>query len=103
MAISNTLLTTSTANVYVSSGNTVVSTMYFCNTDTGARNFDLYLIPSGSASANATVQIYKNVQVASSDTYVMDMEKLVLGNGDMLRANASANTAITCTVSFVGI
>lgn len=103
MAISNTSLTTSINNVYVSSGNTVVSTMYFCNTDTGARNFDLYLIPSGNASANATVQIYKNVQVASSDTYVMDMEKLVLGNGDMLRANASANTAITCTVSFVGI
>jgi hypothetical protein len=103
MAISNTSLTTSIANVYVSSGNTVVSTMYFCNTDTGARNFDLYLIPSGIDSANATVQIYKNVQVASSDTYVMDMEKLVLGNGDMLRANASANTAITCTVSFVGI
>jgi hypothetical protein len=103
MAISNTSLTTSIANVYVSSGNTVVSTMYFCNTDTGARNFDLYLIPSGSDSANTTVQIYKNVQVAASDTYVMDMEKLVLGNGDMIRANASANTAITCTVSFVGI
>jgi hypothetical protein len=77
--------------------------MYFCNTDTGARNFDLYLIPSGTADASTTVQIYKNVQVASSDTYVMDMEKLVLGNGDMLRANASANTAIACTVSYVGI
>lgn len=103
MAISNTTLTTAISNVYVSSGNTVVSCMYFCNTDVSARNFDLYLIPSGSADANTTVQIYKNVQVASSDTYVMDMEKLVLGNGDMLRANASANTAVTVTVSYVGI
>lgn len=103
MAISNNLLTTTISNVYVSSGNTVVSTMYFCNTATGARNFDLYLMPAGTSSANASVQIYKNIQIAASDTYVMDMEKLVLGPGDMLQANASANTAITCTLSFVGI
>jgi hypothetical protein len=103
MAISNNLLTTTISNVYVSSGNTVVSTMYFCNTDTGARNFNLYLMPAGTSSANASVQIYKNIQIAASDTYVMDMEKLVLGPGDMLQANASANTAITCTLSFVGI
>ena len=103
MAISNTSLTTSIANVYVSSGNTVISTMYLCNFDTSSRTFNLYLIPNGSADANTSVQIYKNVQVAAGDTYVMDMEKLVLGSGDMLRANASANTAITCTVSYVGI
>ena len=103
MAISNNLLTTTISNVYVSSGNTVVSTMYFCNTSNGARNFDLYLMPAGTSSANASVQIYKNIQIAASDTYVMDMEKLVLGSGDMLQANASANTAITCTLSFVGI
>ena len=103
MAISNNLLTTTISNVYVSSGNTVVSTMYFCNTSTGARNFDLYLMPAGTSSANTSVQIYKNIQIAASDTYVMDMEKLVLGSGDMLQANACANTAITCTLSFVGI
>ncbi len=103
MAISNTTLTTDISNVYVSSGNTVVACMYFCNTDTSARTFNLYAMPSGLTVANTTVQIYRNVQVAAGDTYVMDMEKLMLNSGDSLRANASANTAITCTVSFVGI
>jgi hypothetical protein len=31
------------------------------------------------------------------------MEKIVLANGDTLRANASANSSITTTVSYVGM
>lgn len=103
MAISNTLLTTSPANIYVSSGNSVVSVMYFCNNDASARTISLYAIPNGSVTANASVQIYKNLQIASGDTYVVDMEKLVLSNGDKIQANASANTSVTATVSYVGI
>lgn len=105
MAISNTVLTTIPANIYVSSGNTVVSVMYFCNTDGSARNLNLYAIPAASAgfAANANVQIYKDVQIASGDTFVVDMEKLVLQNGDQLRASTSSNISIMATVSYVGI
>ena len=103
MAISNTLLTTVTSNVYVSSGNSVVSVMYFCNTDATAKNVNVYAVPSGTATVNGNVQIYKDVQIAPGDTFVVDMEKLVLANGDMIQAYASANIAITATVSYVGI
>lgn len=103
MAISNTVLTTVISNVYVSSGNTVVSVIYFCNTDSTAKTFNLYAVPSGTASINGDVQIYANVQIQSKDTFVVDMEKIVLANGDTLRANASANSAITTTVSYVGM
>jgi hypothetical protein len=77
--------------------------MYFCNTDSAARNLNVYLMPQGTTTANAAVQIYKDVQIAAGDTLVVDMEKLVLGNGDMIQATASANVAITATVSYVGI
>jgi hypothetical protein len=103
MAITQNVLTTTAANVYVSTGNTVVSVMYFCNTDSTSKTFNLYVVPSGTASINGNVQIYKDVQVASADTFVIDMEKLVLGNGDTLRANASVDNTITATVSYVGI
>ena len=103
MAISNTLLTTVVSNGYVSSGNTVVSVMYFCNTDATAKTFDLYAVPSGTTTINSDVQIYKSVQIQSNDTFVVDMEKIVLANGDTLRAAASANSAITATVSYVGM
>ena len=103
MAISNSVLTTTISNVYVSSGNTVVSVMYFCNTDSTSKTFNLYAVPSGTSTVNGNVQIYKNIQIAGDDTFVVDMEKLVLGNGDTLRANASANNTVTATVSYVGI
>jgi len=103
MSISNTSLTLATANIYVSSGNTVVSVMYFCNTDSAARNLNVYLMPQGTATANAAVQIYKDVQIAAGDTLVVDMEKLVLADGDMIRASATAANVITATVSYVGI
>lgn len=103
MAISNTVLTTVASNIYVSSGNTVVSVMYFCNTDTTAKTINVYAVPSGTATIDGNVQIYKNIQIAGGDTFVVDMEKLVLGNGDTIRSNASANVFVTSTVSYIGI
>lgn len=103
MAITQTVLTTTASNVYVSSGNTVVSVMYFCNTDATSKTFNLYVVPSGTTTIGGNVQIYKDVQVAGADTFVVDMEKLVLANGDYLQANVSVDNAITATVSYVGI
>jgi len=103
MAISNTVLTTIVSNVYVSSGNSVVSVMYFYNNDSSTRDFSLFLVPSGTSTINSAVQIYGNVQVTPYDTFVVDLEKLVLSNGDSIRGNASANTSVTASVSYVGM
>lgn len=103
MAISNTGLTTLVSNVYVSAGNSVISAMYFCNTDATAKNISVYAVPAGTSTVDANVQIYKDVQIAGGDTFVVDMEKLVLANGDTIRANASGNLSVTATVSYVGI
>jgi len=105
MALINTALTTVAANIYVSSGNSVIPAVYFCNTYSAAINFNLYAVPSGNI-VSVTNQIYSNVQLAPNDTYVMDWEKLVLGPGDTLRANITsglANLAVSTTVSYVGI
>jgi len=101
MAITSSILDTVGSAIYTSSGTTVVSVMYFCNLDSSARSINLNLVSAGNIVA-ANNQIYKNVTIASGDTFVIDMEKLVLGNGDVLAANASANSAITATVSYVG-
>jgi len=105
MSLINTQLTTNIANIYVSTGNTVIPVTYFCNTYSSSIFFNLYAVPYGS-SANVSTQIYNNVQIASGDTFVMDWEKLVLGSGDSLRANitsTAANLAVISTVSYVGI
>jgi len=103
MAIKNTTLGTGIANIYASSGNTVVSTMYFCNFDSSARNLWLWIVPAPGTAANTSVLVYNNIQIASGDTFVVDMEKLVLGNDDQIKANISSGTSMTATVSYVGI
>jgi len=102
MAIVNTSLTTSAANIYASSGNSVVVTVYLCNTDTVARTVNMYLVPA-AGTAGAANQIIKNLNLAASDTYIMNTERLVLANGEMLQANANANAVITATVSYTGV
>jgi len=104
MAITNSLLTTGTAaNVYVSSGSSAITAMYLCNVDTTARTFDVYVCPSGNVLTTVNTRIYSGIQLQAGDTYVIDSEKLILGNGDMLRANASGANSISMTVSFIGI
>jgi len=103
MSIQSTLLQITASNIYVSSGNSVVSTMYFCNTYTAAVDLNVFVMSNGNNIANATTQIYSNIQLASNDTYVADWEKLVLGPGDIIKANATVANVVNATISYVGI
>lgn len=102
MAITNNILTTSPANVYVSSGTSAISAMYFCNFSANTVTFSAYAISSGNVASVAN-QIYYNIQLASGDTYIADWEKLALNSGDMIQANASAGSSITATISYVSV
>lgn len=102
MAISNTVLTTSPTAIYTSSGSTVVTLLYFCNTSGASKTVNVYLVPNGG-SATASTQVYKDYSITSSDTLVVDKEKIILSNGDAIYANASAGSSITTTVGYIAL
>lgn len=106
MAIHNTVLVDTgqvASNLVAATGSGVaVTTMYFCNTNTAATAFTLHVVPSGHV-ANANNIVYKNKVITSGDTYIIDWEKLVLNNGDTLRANANVGNSIVATVSTIGL
>lgn len=104
MAIQSTSLTLGRANIYVSSGTSVVSVMYFCNQNSAAANLNVWVVSNSSVAGggvNAANLIYREVQIAAADTFVVDMEKLALNNGDYVVANAGST--INATVSYLGI
>jgi hypothetical protein len=103
MAISNYVLGATPANIYTSSGDTVVSVMYFVNNDSSTITINLWALPNGATVANVNYQVYNGVQITAGDTYVVDMEKLVLANGDTIKANCSQAGVVTATISYVGI
>ena len=102
MAITNTVVTTgNAANVYVSSGNSIIATSYVYNGSGGGVLVELFLVPSGG-TANITTQIYGNLVITDTDTYVLDTEKIILGDGDALMGNCNVANGATVTVSYTG-
>ena len=102
MAIQNTTLSTTAANIYVSSGNTVITTIHLCNYTGSSVQANVYAVPAGGVANGGTV-IYGNVTISAYNTLIIYQEKFVLGNNDAIAANASAGTAVTATVSSIGI
>jgi hypothetical protein len=102
MAISNTVLTTTPTAIYTSSGTNVVTLLYFCNTSGASKTINLYLVPNGG-SASSSTQVYKDYAITTSDTLVIDKEKIILSNGDAIFANANANSSITTTVGYISL
>ena len=104
MAIQSRVLTTTAANIFASTTTTgdVVSVMYFCNRTASPTTFNLHIVPAGGTATVNNIA-YSNKTVASNDTYIIDLEKILLSQGDMLQAKANTGNAIVVTVSTLGI
>jgi len=102
MAIKNANVTTVASSIYTSTGNSATTTMHFCNYSGAAITANIWVVPNGLTANNLTM-IYSNIAVTGTNTVVIDTEKLILGNGDAVYANCSANLSVSATVSYIGI
>jgi hypothetical protein len=104
MSISTANVTTSTANAYVSTGNTAVTFLSLANYSASNVAANVYVVPSGNAVGNLNI-VVANIQITTQDTYQFyaGNEKLILANGDSIQVDASANNSITAVVSYTSI
>ena len=102
MAIQNLIIGTTPTAFYTSNGDSAVTCIYLCNTSNATATFSVYAVPATGSATTAT-KIYDSVVLTAKDTYIIDMEKLILGAGDALYAEADQASAITVTVSSVVI
>jgi len=106
MAIQNTILTTTAANIFVnqsSTGTSAITTIHLCNFTAATQTANIYIVPIGS-SAGANTIIYSNVSLSAYNTQIVYAEKFILGNiGDAVMANCGNAAAVTATVSSIGI
>jgi len=101
MTIATANVTSSAANVYASTGNTVVTFLSLCNYTASNVQANVWVVPSGGSVGNLTAVI-ANIEIAAQDTYqfYVGNEKLILASNDSIRANASANNSISAVVSY---
>lgn len=103
MSITNSILTDSVATaIYTSTGNSAVTTAYFCNKSASSVLVNVFIAPAGF-EANGNNIIYSNLNIASNDTYIMEAERLLFNSGDYIYANASVADAVIATTSYTGI
>ena len=93
---------TSATTMYTSTNQTAITCMFFMNDNAAARTLDVHVVKNG-ATAAATNKIVKTISIDGADTYVVNTEKLVLDNGDMIQCVASAASSIYGTISSVTI
>jgi hypothetical protein len=103
MTIATYSVTTATGNAYTSSGNTAITSLTLCNWSAGNVTANLFVVPNGETVGTTNQMLYA-LQLTSGDTYQIynASEKLLLGPGDMIQINATAN-AVTAITSFTSI
>jgi len=103
MSLQSSLLTTTAANVYVSSGQTAAMTFYFSNYSASQNaTFSLWAVKSGQTAGNVNV-LYSNVVVQAGDTYLADTERIILDNNDALVAYTNVNSTMSVTLTYTSV
>jgi len=104
MTIATATLTTTPANVYISSGNTAITSLTLCNWSPGNVTANLFVVPNGSSATTNNIAL-SAILLTTGDTYQLyaAAEKLLLSNGDTIQANASIANAITVVTSYTSI
>jgi len=102
MAISQATVGATATTVYTSTNTTAITCMFFMNDNAASRTLDVHVVKNGESLA-ATNKIVKTITVDPADTYVINIEKLVLDNGDTIQCIASAGSSIQATISSVSI
>ena len=98
MTISTVIVTTTGNTVYTSTGNTAITFLSLNNWGPANVTANLFAVPNGS-SATTTNQVFYALLLQSGDTYQIYAanEKLLLGPGDFISVNATANTVSAVT------
>ena len=103
MSISTATVTTAGNIIYTSSGNTAVTWLSLNNWGPANVTANLFVVPNGS-SAGTSNQVYYALLLSSGDTYQIYQaaEKIVLGPGDAIQVDATANS-VTAVTSYTSI
>ena len=104
MSIQTSNVTTTIANVFVSSGDTAVTFLSLANYSASNVSANVYVVPSGDTAGNLNVSI-ANISIPAEDTYQFYAanEKLILDNDDSIQINAGADNSVAVVVSYTSI
>lgn len=103
MPITTANVTTAGNVVYTSTGNTAITFLSICNYGASTVLANVYAVPNGDTVGNTNI-IVSSIELTAAanttgDTYQLYSggEKLLLGNGDTIVIDTTANTVTSVT------
>ena len=103
MITATNLTSTDQTNIYVSAGENGITTLIICNHHASTDAIvDVWVVPSGGTAGPAN-QILKSMTIVAADTFVMDMEKLMLDDGDTLVVQSDQANVINSVISSMAV
>ena len=102
MALFQAQLGTTATTVFDPTEESAVTTLFLCNTHSSAITVTLYLI-TGAGTPDDTNAIWKDINIASKDTFAMNNERIILAAADFIKGLASVASKVTVTGTYTTI
>ena len=102
MALFQDQLGDSVTTVFDAATDSAVTTLFLCNTHSATVTVTLYLI-TGAGTPDDTNAIWKDISLASKDTFAMNNERIILAAADFIKGLASVADKVTVTGTYTTI
>jgi hypothetical protein len=92
--------------VFTATADTAVTTIHLCNISPDVATVNVYLLPSDLSTTTPDInnKLYNALTIQTTDTYIIDTEKMILGNGDKIFIEIPDSTGqIIATISTIGL
>ena len=93
-------------HIYEATADTAVTSIHMCNITSSNATINIYLLPEDGSTTAPTEEnkIYNTLTISATDSYVIDTEKMILGNGDKIYVqNVDSSGQVIVTISTIGL
>ena len=93
-------------HIYEATADTAVTSIHMCNITSSNATINIYLLPEDGSTTAPTEEnkIYNTLTIKATDSYIIDTEKMILGNGDKIYVqNVDSSGQVIVTISTIGL
>ena len=93
-------------HIFEATADTAVTSIHMCNITSSNATINIYLLPEDGSTTAPTEEnkIYNTLTIKATDSYIIDTEKMILGNGDKIYVqNVDSSGQVIVTISTIGL
>ena len=93
-------------HIFEATADTAVTSIHMCNITSSDATVNIYLLPEDGSTTVPTEEnkMYNTLTIKATDSYIIDTEKMILGNGDKIYVqNVDSSGQVIVTISTIGL